>query len=800
MKSPRPEGRWTAGAAWLASLFPAILALGSKGLKSYVLHAPALHGPLFAASDLLFAGCWPLLGLLPARTLRPAWLRTAWALLFAVASSTMLVLFVVDLGFFLKTGSVLDGFMLRYGWTQHAELWQVLRSELDPFSTAALLLGPWVPAIPMGLALLRSWRARLERLDARLGPAPTHLSVALTMLGVLGLLARSAHPPETLGTLNDSPPQALLQAALYGVGWHRAAGEDAPPPASVYAPRRLVEETPAPPIPYNVVLVVMESTRASSTTLHDPKLETTPFLADLAHRGRWAKRMYTVIPHTSKALVGILCSLTPWPLTPILEAERSAFPGGCLARLLRERGYATAFFQTATETFEHRAALVDNAGYEDFFERDDMPTGFHRSSYFGYEDRAMLGPVLRWVKEHRDTPFFLTVLTLTTHHNYVVPRGFPRRRFGYEGDYENYLNTLRYVDEFSKQLHQGIERLGLLDRTLFVFVGDHGEGFGEHGRYQHDNTIYEEGLHVPFVISGPDVPSPGHPIEGLRQITDVMPTIADLLGYRVEGHLDGRSVFTPPWRQAIYASCWYRNYCMAQVTKRLKFIYHYGRRPSEVFDLSDDPLERRDLWERGLVSHAKLLSAITAMRQWKWNADRWWRHAPNLANGKWVTRTPTSPERTADIVFGGRIRLRGLDGPRPDPPRQDTEVELRYHFEALESPGRHVRLFVHLMDEGGQLVQNLDHVPAERSYEVGRWQPGEFIVDRHRFRISTTLPAGTYRLLVGFYDSVTQQRLPPKGSGLPIDAGEQAVEVLRFHLPAVTRASTGAAAPDSPDE
>jgi arylsulfatase A-like enzyme len=48
-----------------------------------------------------------------------------------------------------------------------------------------------------------------------------------------------------------------------------------------------------------------------------------------------------------------------------------------------------------------------------------------------------------------------------------------------------------------KSLVQQYKELGLYDNTIFVLFGDHGEGFGEHGRFMHGDTIWEEGLRVP---------------------------------------------------------------------------------------------------------------------------------------------------------------------------------------------------------------------------------------------------------------------------------------------------------------
>ena len=52
------------------------------------------------------------------------------------------------------------------------------------------------------------------------------------------------------------------------------------------------------------------------------------------------------------------------------------------------------------------------------------------------------------------------------------------------------MNAVRYVDFFVKSLIDQYESAGLTDETLFIIVGDHGEAFGEHGRFTHDDVLY----------------------------------------------------------------------------------------------------------------------------------------------------------------------------------------------------------------------------------------------------------------------------------------------------------------------
>jgi len=367
----------------------------------------------------------------------------------------------------------------------------------------------------------------------------------------------------------------------------------------------------------NVVVVVFESLRSRSATPYAPDLETTPFLDSLAKGGVLVNTAYTVIPHTSKALVSIFCGLYPEIVKAVNEAEPGALPRRCLAQSLSEGGYGTLFIQPARPSFENRASMVERLGFEEFLGPDDLPrAGFDESSYFGYEDDIMLAPALEWVDRQGESPFFLAVLTLTPHHDYGVPVGFPSKPYVDDPTLNNYLNTVAYTDRFIGKLHAGLEDRGLLENTIFVVSGDHGEGFGEHGRTQHDNVLWEEGLRVPLLLSGPGVGSPGMVIDGLRQTIDIVPTIASLLGLQLNGHMPGLDLFETAGHERLFASCWANDLCMAMLEGDRKAIYHYEERSPEVFDLTVDPLEQTNILDEG-DNRDFADDAIAAMLDWK---------------------------------------------------------------------------------------------------------------------------------------------------------------------------------------
>jgi lipoteichoic acid synthase len=348
----------------------------------------------------------------------------------------------------------------------------------------------------------------------------------------------------------------------------------------------------------NVVLIHLESARSRSTTPYNEDLDTTPYLDTLAKKSLLAERAYTIVPHTSKAITSVNCGIDPHLVREITEAAPGGVPARCLPELLKEQGYNSVWFSSATEHFEDRRDLVQNLGYDQFRPVETMnKEGFQRSNYFGYEDDIMLQPSREWLEQHKDKPFLATYLGVTGHHDYR-----PINRYGLK-DYSNfppldhYQNEMRYLDFFVRNVIDQYKELGLYEDTIFVIYGDHGEGFGEHDLFQHDNTIYQEGLKVPFIIHEPGRFVEGKRVDTLSNQLDILPTLFDMLGFKVVGgHYPGRSLLGLPQEdRTLYFSCFDEYRCLASIRGTEKYIYFFGNQPEEVYDLASDPLERNNI-------------------------------------------------------------------------------------------------------------------------------------------------------------------------------------------------------------
>ncbi len=148
-----------------------------------------------------------------------------------------------------------------------------------------------------------------------------------------------------------------------------------------------------------------------------------------------------------------------------------------------------------------------------------------------------------------------------------------------------------------KNLFDQYKELGLYEDTIFVLFGDHGEGFKEHGRDMHGDTIWEEGLKIPLIIHAPGWFESGERVEGLASQIDILPTVVEMLGYEVKnGKYPGYSLLHKlPEDRMLRFSCITNRTCLASIQGSEKYIYHYGKQPDEFFDLSKDPFEKQNL-------------------------------------------------------------------------------------------------------------------------------------------------------------------------------------------------------------
>lgn len=95
-----------------------------------------------------------------------------------------------------------------------------------------------------------------------------------------------------------------------------------------------------------------------------------------------------------------------------------------------------------------------------------------------------------------------------------------------------YDNDVYYLDQQIGKLLDAFRARGILDKTLIIFVSDHGEHFGDHGLMSHELSVYDPLIHVPLILRYPATIPAGTRISGIVQTVDLFPSILKFTNVR----------------------------------------------------------------------------------------------------------------------------------------------------------------------------------------------------------------------------------------------------------------------------
>lgn len=121
-----------------------------------------------------------------------------------------------------------------------------------------------------------------------------------------------------------------------------------------------------------------------------------------------------------------------------------------------------------------------------------------------------------------------------------------------------YRACISFMDAQLGRVLEELDRLGLRENTIIVFLGDHGYHLGENGIFT-KMTNFELGTHAPLIVSAPGMKTAGQHTRALVEFVDIYPTLAELAGLPLPPHLEGAS-FAPllaqpdqPWKKAAFS-------------------------------------------------------------------------------------------------------------------------------------------------------------------------------------------------------------------------------------------------------
>lgn len=434
---------------------------------------------------------------------------------------------------------------------------------------------------------------------------------------------------------------------------------------------------PAPPAPrepfrypgYNLVFVSFDALQAARVGALGYPRDVTPTLDALVRRGTTFRRAYSVaswtVPASMTWFTGVYPSEHRMTNKFSVYTAQERKPANLkqlapdlvtLADVLRASGYATG-------GFTGNAGVSGGFGYDQGFDTYYAPT-----NRFGGLDESV-PRALDWLRANRDRKFFLFLHGYDVHGQFLPAGGLDYRFVapGYDGRYAGsepeqellreegldrgrvnvrpadvdfwravYDEKVMRADAHFRHFLTEFEKLGVSDRTLFVVTSDHGTELYEHHRFDHGFTLYDELIRVPLVLALPD--ARGAVVDDRVSSIDLMPTLLELLAVpvpdRAAKQLRGRSLVPASKGEHVardvFAETDYRAYTYKRcivAPDGWKLIYTLESRSRELYDLSADPGEQRDLsatqkaradeLQRRLFAHFESLGHDLTAREWR---------------------------------------------------------------------------------------------------------------------------------------------------------------------------------------
>lgn len=392
-------------------------------------------------------------------------------------------------------------------------------------------------------------------------------------------------------------------------------------------PRRVPERLPAAfDLPhgaargYNVVLFTLDTLRSDRVGCYGYDHVETPVLDGLAAAGVRFADAVTAVPLTLPAHTSIMTGCVPAThgvrdngTFRLVERHET------IAERLKAAGYATAAFIGAF-VLDHRYGVDQGFDvYDDEIGPRDHAPGSNEMNP-QRPGNIVTDAALKWLEQHvadqADTPFFAWVHLFDPHAPYSPPEPY-RSRYATH----SYDGEVAYTDFQVGRFVDALRTHGLLDRTLLVLVGDHGEGLGEHGERTHGLLIYGATMRVPLIFHCPGLIPHGQVIDDrVVSVIDIKPTLLDLLGLD-PGSCDGISLLTAdvPSARAVYQECLAPQLAHGWSPLHALRRHHekYIEAPTpEFYDLRKDRAEIDNLWtdqnEQAAVLAAELQQRLAS--------------------------------------------------------------------------------------------------------------------------------------------------------------------------------------------
>ncbi len=438
----------------------------------------------------------------------------------------------------------------------------------------------------------------------------------------------------------------------------------------------------------NIVLMGVDSLLATHMSCYGYHRLTTPHIDKFAEGGTLFEKTYSAHIPTTSAYASMLTGLDTFSTQvvalrhqgPLREEVKT------LAEILREAGYDTTCVGFSGPSARGFDTYLNYSGWG--------PDESGRSPKAENLNKTTLPELNRLIDQSDEKPFFLFLRHMDPHSPYLPPAPYERAFYhGDECDPSNksmepvmtfkpfcdyfaswmppgitdkdyviaqYDGAIAYMDACIQTLFNALEARGVLDETIVIINGDHGETLYDHECWFDHHGLYDVTLHVPLIIRYPGRVPAGKRVAGYNQHKDLVPTLLELADIDTNIAFDGQSLTAlisgeiTSFESEIYITecTWMRKHGWR--TPEWKLIvalepdFHF-KPPVELYNLIQDPDENNNLAET-LPDIVNVLE--TRMKDWiRQREQETGLTNPIMIQGDWHGHKGVGPFKTSEQAY-----------------------------------------------------------------------------------------------------------------------------------------------------
>lgn len=377
---------------------------------------------------------------------------------------------------------------------------------------------------------------------------------------------------------------------------------------------------------YNVIFYIFESTPQRYLGIKYKGISITPTWNRLMRNSFVARNHYTNFPLSVNALFIIFSSAYSMPSDRWIPQDYPDIALESIPQILKKNGYRTMHIHPGDLGYAWQREYLSHRGFDVITEYDNLKSSPYKTMVnWGLDDRSMIKPAVKFMKKKSSRPFFVVFQPVSPHHPFKVPekkfritKGRPPGVDYKKRNWLNYLNCLYYSDTVLGELIHTLEKDGLMKDTLLFVFSDHGEAFYQHRRnYNHPLFVYEENVHVPFIIYNKNFFPRKYSYSGISRHIDIGPTLLDILGLQKNPKFEGISLFSSHKAQmALFHTFWNKDISGIR-DGRWKYIRQMETGLEELYDLENDKGEKINLADNNRELLERYRRKILAMREYK---------------------------------------------------------------------------------------------------------------------------------------------------------------------------------------